>query len=138
MMPLQPIPPTPTSGATQEEWGMYNALVLMHRQVEREDTEDNARKDQRKAVQDIEQQKVALMKAELIVNAAIALLVDRTTTTSSAATLAAEVAKCVGLAKAVLDTVTVTVALAPVVEPFPAPAPAPAPTPAPSPGGLTG
>lgn len=132
MLPLQPIPTTPTSGATQEEWGMYNALVLMHRQVERENTEDTARADQRKAVVDVENEKVALMKAEVIVNAAIALLVDRTTTTSSAATLAAEVAKCVGLAKAVLDTVTV--ALATAVEPVPAPAPPPAP----APGGLTG
>lgn len=133
MLPLQPVPTTPTSGATQEEWGMYNALVLMHRQVEREDAEDKARADQRKAVVDVENEKVALMKAEVIVNAAIALLVDRTTTTTSAATLAAEVAKCVGLAKAVSDAVAAAMA------PAPDPVPAPAPTPAPAPGsGLTG
>ncbi len=105
MLPLQPIPTTPTSGATQEEWGMYNALVLMHRQVEREDAEDKARADQRKAVVDVENEKVALMKAEVIVNAAIALLVDRTTTTTSAATMASEIVKCVGFARAVVDAV---------------------------------
>lgn len=134
MLPLQPIPTTPTSGATQEEWGMYNALVLMHRQVEREDAEDKAKVDYRKALVDIDKQKVDLMKAEVIVNAAIALLVDRTTTTTSAATMAAEVVKCVGYAKATVDAVTA--ALAPT--PGPVPAPAPAPTPAPAPGGISG
>lgn len=134
MLPLQPIPTTPTSGATQEEWGMYNALVLMHRQVEREDAEAKAVADQRKAVVDAENEKVALMKAEMIVNAAIALLVDRTTTTTAAATMAAEVVKCVGYAKATVDAVTAALAPAP----DPVPAPAPAPTPAPAPGGLTG
>lgn len=131
MEPLQPIPTLPTSGATQEEWGLYNGLVLMHRQVEREDAEAKAVADQRKAVVDAENEKIDLMKAEMIVNAAIALLVDRTTTTTSAATMAAEVVKCVGYAKAVSDAVAALTA------PAPDPAPASAPTPAPAPGGIS-